>query len=161
MIAGVFLCRATLDWLLARGKRINGLAQPEHRLPVMVLGAIVNPVGLFLYGWSAQANLQWMAPISGTSLVGFGLMVTLIPSYSYVVDAFGIHGASAIGASTVLRCIFATILPLAGPPLYLQLGLGWGNSLLGFIAMAFIPFPLLLLIKGERIRKSSRFQVTF
>ena len=131
--------------------------QPEHRRPVMVLGSLINPIGLFLYGWTAQARLQWMAPSSGTALIGFGLMVTIVPSNSYLVDAFGIHAVSAIGAGNHLRATFGAVSPLAGPPLYPRLGLGWGHSVLAFIAMAFIPMPLLLIKSGERTQRKSRF----
>lgn len=36
--------------------------------------------------------------------------------------------------------------------MYEKLGLGWGNSLLGFVALAMLPVPVLLLKFGERIR---------
>ena len=45
---------------------------------------------------------------------------------------------------TFFRSILGTFLPLAGPPLYTSLGLGWGNSVLGFIAVALVPIPILL-----------------
>jgi hypothetical protein len=45
---------------------------------------------------------------------------------------------------TFFRSLLGTFLPLAGPPLYAKLGLGWGNSVLGFIALALIPIPILL-----------------
>jgi hypothetical protein len=38
--------------------------------------------------------------------------------------------------------------------MYAKLGLGWGNSLLGFIAIAMIPVPALIYKFGGQIRKS-------
>ena len=69
------------------------------------------------------------------------------------------YAASAIAAVTVLRSLVGALLPIAGPSLYKKLGLGWGNSLLGFIALALIPVPFAFLKYGERIRKDPRFQV--
>ncbi|KAK7954791.1 hypothetical protein PG996_015598 [Apiospora saccharicola] len=46
------------------------------------------------------------------------------------------------------------LLRLAGQSMYDALGIGWGNSLLGFIAVACIPVPMALLRYGERLRKS-------
>jgi hypothetical protein len=46
----------------------------------------------------------------------------------------------------------ATVLPLAAPKLYETLGLGWGNSVLAFLALAMIPVPCLLFFCGERMR---------
>jgi hypothetical protein len=37
--------------------------------------------------------------------------------------------------------------------MYKSLGLGWGNSLLGFLAVAFIPVPALLFRYGKVIRE--------
>ena len=132
MIHWLVTLQATLDWCLTEIMVGGKGAQPEHRLPVMVLGSLINPIGLFLYGWTAQARLQWMAPISGTALIGFGLMVTIVPSNSYLVDAFGIHAASAIGAGNHLRATFGAVLPLAGPQLYQRLGLRLGKLSIGF-----------------------------
>ena len=43
--------------------------------------------------------------------------------------------------------------------MYNTLGLGWGNSLLAFIAVALCPIPVVFWRYGERIRKHPRFQV--
>ena len=118
----------------------------------MVFGGLVIPIGLFLYGWTAEYKIQWMAPLVGTGLIGFGLMVTLVPTENYLVDAFTLHAASAVAATTLLRNILGAVLPLVGPPMYDSLGLGWGNSLMGFIALAFVPMPILLMRYGSWMR---------
>lgn len=41
--------------------------------------------------------------------------------------------------------------------MYRALGLGWGNSLLGFIAIALLPVAFLLMKYGEYLRK--RFEI--
>ena len=46
----------------------------------------------------------------------------------------------------------AAVLPLAAPKMYQALGLGWGNSLLAFLALAMVPIPILLVKHGEMIR---------
>jgi Kef-type K+ transport system membrane component KefB len=70
------------------------------------------------------------------------------------MDAYTIYAASAIAANTVLRSIVGGVLPLAGLSMYDRLGLGWGNSLVAFIALALTPVPFVFYIWGERIRKS-------
>jgi hypothetical protein len=84
-----------------------------------------------------------------------------MPISSYLIDAFTIHAASAIAANTVLRSLLGALLPLAGPSMYEALGLGWGNSLLGFIALAMAPIPVLFWRYGEQLRLSKRFNVSF
>jgi hypothetical protein len=60
---------------------------------------------------------------------------------NYIVDTFDIYSASALAANMVLRSLGGAFLPLAGEDMYATLGLGWGNSLLAFIAVALIPVP--------------------
>ncbi len=84
-----------------------------------------------------------------------------MPIQTYLVDAFGIYAASAIAASTVLRSLIGALLPLAGRKMYQTLGLGWGNSLLAFIALAMCPILWVFFKYGERIRTSKRFEIKF
>lgn len=151
MIASVIICGAFLD---ARFKKASALGppKPEHRLPPVILGSVLVPVGLTAFGWAAQAQLHWIVPILCTAVVGFGFVAVSLASWSYLVDAFGIYAASATAATTVLRNVAAATLPLAAPPLYSRLGLGWGNTVLGFVALAFTPVPVLLMRLGERMR---------
>jgi hypothetical protein len=66
---------------------------------------------------------------------------------------------SQTAASTALRSLVGAVLPLAGPSIYSALGLGWGNSLLAFIALALCVVPLLFARYGAAIRTNPRFQV--
>jgi hypothetical protein len=78
-------------------------------------------------------------------------------SLNYLVDAYPRYAASAIAASTVLRCLGGAILPLAGPSLYSNLGQGWGNSLLGFLSLLIFPLAIGLYKYGEQLRLKSKF----
>jgi hypothetical protein len=78
---------------------------------------------------------------------------------TYLVDAFTLHAASALAANTLLRSIFGALLPLSGLSMYDELGLGWGNSLLGFLSLMMIPVPILFRIYGEKIRTNPKWQV--
>lgn len=73
-----------------------------------------------------------------------------------MVDAFTEYAASATAANAVMRAVVGAALPLAGPKMYSALGIDWGNSLLGFIALAFCPIPWIFYQFGDRIRKASK-----
>ena len=81
-----------------------------------------------------------------------------MPILTYLVDAFTTYAASVTAANTVFRSIFGALLPLAGPKMYDALGLGWGNSLLAFIALALAPIPFVFWKKGKAIRMKSTVQ---
>lgn len=77
----------------------------------------------------------------------------------YLVEVFGAQaGASALAANTVFRSLAGALLPLVGPTMYKKLGYGWGNSLLGFLALAFMPIPWVLFLYGDRLRLSRKFE---
>jgi MFS family permease len=158
-LIGLFAVGAVSDRIVkARAKpskkNPEGKMQPEFRLPPLVAGAFFIPAGLFMYGWTAQYKEPWIAPEIGTALVGIGNMAVFMVVVTYLVDAFTIYAASALAANTVVRSIMGALLPLAGQKMYASLGVGWGNSLLGFIAVACIPVPWALMKYGERLRTS-------
>lgn len=137
----------------------KGEMKPEYRLPPLIPGSLLIPIGLFWYGWTVEAHTHWILPIIGTMFVGLGLLATFMTINTYLVDAFPTFAASAMAANTILRSAAGAFLPLAGPKMYAALGLGWGNSLLAFIALALLPLPVIFFKYGERIRKSPRFQL--
>ncbi|UNI24815.1 hypothetical protein JDV02_010535 [Purpureocillium takamizusanense] len=126
--------------------------KPEYRLPPLKIGAFLLPAGLFIYGWTAEHHVHWIAPIIGTAVIGVGNLVIFMSLQMYLVDSFTLYAASALAANAVVRSVAGAVLPLAGLPMYDRLGLGWGNSLLGFIAMLMLPAPWLFIRYGEYLR---------
>lgn len=162
MLLGLVIFGATSDRIVTvLANKHGGERKPEFRLPILMMGATIVPIGLLWYGWSAQYKLHYVMPIIGTGWVGMGLLATFMPIGTYLVDAFTIYAASAMAANTVLRSLVGAFLPLAGPDMYKALGMGWGNSLLAFIAIAIWPVSLGFYKYGERIRTSKRFKVEF
>ncbi|KAF2714752.1 MFS general substrate transporter [Pleomassaria siparia CBS 279.74] len=139
----------------------GGQAKPEYRLPAMFVGTLMVPIGLFLYAWTTENKNHFMLPIVGTAFLGAGLFCIFMPVSTYLVDVYTTYAASVTAATIVLRSLLGALLPLAGDSMYNTLGLGWGTSTLGFIAVAFIPMPAVFWFFGERIRKSKFAQVTF
>lgn len=58
----------------------KGDFKSEHRLEFMMLGAVMVPIGLFWYGWSVDAKVQWMCPIMATAVFGLGLLLIFMPA---------------------------------------------------------------------------------
>lgn len=159
MISSVIFCGIALDAYVKR-KSVSTELKPEYRLPPMILGTILVPVGLITFGWTAQAHVHWIVPILATAIVGFGFVAVSLASWSYLVDVFGIYAASATAAATVLRNFSAAALPLVAPALDSRLGLGRAYTVLGAIALVFVPVPVLLMRYGERMRTLNKPQTT-
>ncbi|KAL9127160.1 MAG: hypothetical protein Q9217_003913 [Psora testacea] len=127
--------------------------KPEYRLLLMIWFSPCVALGLFIYGWTAYYKVPWIVPIIGTFFIGLGAYFVLMPTQLYLIELFGSKGAaSALSANNVLRYMGGTFLPLAGPSLYRALDYGWGNTLLGFLALMFALPPVLFYKYGERLR---------
>ena len=71
----------------------------------------------------------------------------------YLVDTFSLYSASALASNSLVRSVLGATIPMAAFPMFDKLGLGWGNSLLGFISCTMIPVPWLVIKYGEYLRK--------
>jgi MFS family permease len=153
-MSGLVIVGKISDPTVVRMTKANGgVFEPEMRLPACIFFACFIPITFFWYGWAADKAVHWIVPILGLIPFGFGMMGVFIPIQTYTIDSFPEYAASAVAALTVSRSLFGAFLPLAGPKMYSALGLGWGNSTLGFIAIALIPAPLFIYRFGGKIRK--------
>ncbi|PYH88249.1 MFS general substrate transporter [Aspergillus ellipticus CBS 707.79] len=134
-------------------RRNNNTFEPEMRLLVTIFFAMFVPVSFFWYGWSAQEKAHWIVPIIGLSPFGIGMVGIYNTLQTYVIDCYPRYAASAMAALVVTRSLMGALLPLAGPRMYAALGYGWGNSLVGFIALAMVPVPISFYRFGGRLRK--------
>ncbi|KAK3936524.1 fluconazole resistance protein 1 [Diplogelasinospora grovesii] len=154
-LAGWAAVTATSDRsVVARTKANGGVFEPEFRLPISIYFGFALPVTFFWYGWTTYYKTHWIAPVLSLFPFSFGIMGLFLPITTYLVDCYPMYAASAIAANMVLRSLVGMLLPLAGPSMYQTLGLGWGNSLLGFLCVVMIPVPMLIYKFGARLRKS-------
>lgn len=49
-----------------------GGSEPEYRLPPAIAGAVLVPVGLFMFAWTTYRSVHWIVPIIGSSIFGMG-----------------------------------------------------------------------------------------
>lgn len=131
--------------------------QPEFRLPLCLLGMLVLPLGLLLFGWTAQRHTHWLVPLVGSLFVGAGTILCFQSILVYLVDAFIPYSASATACAVLVRSVLAAAFPLFAQRLYRSLGFGWGSSLLAFVALAGMPAPLVLFRFGEGLRTRYKF----
>lgn len=131
-----------------------GPMKPEYRLVTLPFGALFLTVGLFWYGWAAdEGRTHWIVPILGTGVVGLGNIFIFMAVQLYLIDAFSVYAASALAANTVARSLAGAFLPLAGLPMYDDLGVGLGNTILGCLAALLIPASWFITKYGQSIRE--------
>ena len=159
-IIGTQTCTRLIDKVYKHLKetRGKGIGQPEYRLPLLLPGALMLPIGLLWYGWSAQKHLHWIMPDIGAAIFGIGVKYGLQCTQLYALDVYPTYAASASAGSMFLRSLAGFAFPLFAPYLYQRLGLGWGNSLLALIALIIgLPVPFLLWFYGPSLRKRSTY----
>ncbi|WVR03905.1 hypothetical protein IAU60_000904 [Kwoniella sp. DSM 27419] len=138
-------------------KRNGDKGQPEYRLVLTQTGMVLMPIGLFIFGWTAQSERHWMGPFVGQYLIGLGLMLAFNTLQNFFVDAFYPYSAAAIASATACRSIIACILPLFTSDMFEKLGWGWGGTLLALVAMLGLPCPLIMFVWGKRLRERYAF----
>lgn len=62
----------------------------------MVPGAFLLPAGLLITGWTARADVHWIAPDIGIALVGAGTILNFQSIQTYIIDTFTLHAASGM-----------------------------------------------------------------
>lgn len=128
-----------------------------HRLPMACIAGPTMAAALFWLAWTAKPDIHWAVPALSGFLFGFGYQLIFISLLTYVTDAYNIYSASALAASVILRSICGAVFPLAADPLYSSLGVPWATSVVGFVSLACIPIPFILLYAGPWIRERSPF----
>ena len=123
ILLGVLVCTPLIQFSFERLTAANGgVSKPEYRLPVLMLGGVFVPAGLFWYGWSAEKHLHWVMPVAGTAIFTFGMISVFGAVQTYLIDMSPRYAASAVSAATVFRSLFGFGFPLFGQNLYDRFG---------------------------------------
>ena len=122
----------------------------------MMLGSVVNVVGLFIFAWTSSPHIHWIGPCVGATLMGFGFFSIFQGSVNYIVDTFQMYAASALAANVLIRTVLAGAFPLFTGSMFRKLGVDWAVSLLGFVSLAMVPIPFYFAKYGKSIRARGR-----
>jgi MFS transporter, DHA1 family, multidrug resistance protein len=144
----------------ARKMKQQGRVVPEERLPPMILGAVMLPIGLFWFAWTSSPHITWVPQVLAGIPIGMGIFMIFMQGINYIIDCYLMNAASGIAGNTLIRSFAGAGFPLFAVQMYHKLGVAWATSLLGFLAIAFIPVQILFYIYGAKLRKLSKFTPT-
>ena len=143
---------------------------PEARLPPMMIGGILFAGGLFLFGCehplqfccpsntytqragTSSPNINYWPSIIGIGMTGFGFTSIFQAALNYLIDTFTRYAASAVAANTFLRSVLAGAFPLFVVAMYHNIGVAWGSTIFGCVAVLLIPVPFIFFFYGRSIR---------
>ncbi|KAL8811246.1 MAG: hypothetical protein Q9200_001939 [Gallowayella weberi] len=134
----------------------RGELRPEKRLPAAMVGAFFVPICLFWFGWSARPATHWIMPIIGSSYFAISNFLLFNSVLNYLGDAYPDYAASVFAGNTLMRSAFGAGFPLFATATYKNEGIGWASSILGCLAIVFIPIPFGLYKYGEKLRRVSK-----
>lgn len=97
------------NWLATRN---NDEGQPEYRLPMANVGAVLLPISLFWFGWAVEKELNWPIPLAATMFFGASQVSIFNTVQTYYIDAYTANAASALAAGAFLRSIIGGIVPI-------------------------------------------------
>jgi MFS transporter, DHA1 family, multidrug resistance protein len=80
---------------------------------------------------------------------------------AYILTYLLSSAASAIAANTFLRSLCGAGFPLFASYMFNGMGIQWAATVLGCIATALIPIPVIFYMYGAKIRAKSAFAPTY
>lgn len=130
--------------------------QEERLIPA--LPASIGPtIGLFLFAWTARASIHWIVPTIGITIYGATVFVVMQAVFIYVPLSYPRYAASLFAANDFFRSALACGSVLFAHPLFGNLGVAKGTSLLGGLSVIGIVGIWLLYYYGGRLRTLSKF----
>lgn len=156
---GIAIYCAYLYFILVPDILKNGLRAQESRLVPALFACFGPTIGLFLFGWTARASIHWIAPTIGITIYGASVFIVMQCIFVYVPLSYPQYAASLFAGNDFLRSAFACGSILFGRPLFINLGVGKGVSVLGGLSVIGIIGIFMLYVWGAKLRARSKFAI--
>jgi DHA1 family multidrug resistance protein-like MFS transporter len=132
---------------------------PEDRLKIGLFVTILQPVGLFIFAWTAfnSPEFHWAIPTLGVVLFISGGIVVFQIIFVYVPMIYPQFAASLFAANDFARSAMGAGAIHVARPLFAHMGIGRGVSLLGGLMVGGVLGMMTLYHKGAYLRARSRF----
>jgi|UniRef100_A0A7S3K393 DHA1 family multidrug resistance protein-like MFS transporter len=132
----------------------------ESRLVPALVASIGPTIGLFLFAWTARASIHWIVPTIGITIYGATVFVVMQCIFVYIPLSYPMYAASLFAANDFFRSALACGSVLFAQPLFDNLGVDKGTSLLGGLSVIGIIGIWLLYFYGAKLRSLSKFAVS-
>ncbi|KLO12695.1 hypothetical protein SCHPADRAFT_402325 [Schizopora paradoxa] len=163
---GMVVCVLTMDASVSISKRVTipfvdppvvgtPTTEPEAGLKTVIPAMALMPISMFWFAWTSLGNVHWISPTLAGVPFGYSLLAVWYSFNAYSSQTYQIYASSALAATTLLRAVLASILPVVAHPLLNNLGTAWGVSIFGFLSLGLFPVPLLFVRYGHFLRDKS------
>ncbi|KAG9256467.1 major facilitator superfamily domain-containing protein [Emericellopsis atlantica] len=137
-----------------------GMPAQEARL-IPALPASFGPtIGLFLFAWTSRASIHWIVPTIGITIYGATVFIVMQCIFVYIPLSYPQYAASLFAGNDFFRSALAAGSILFAEPLFHNLGVAKGTSLLGGLSVIGIIGIWLLYYYGATLRSRSKFAIS-
>ena len=144
-------------WYLIPDIKKNGLRAPEHRLVPALFGVFFLPVGYFMFGWTARADIHWIVSLIGACILIAANFLIFQCVFVYLPLSYPKYAASLFAANDLCRALFAAACVLFSRPMFNHLGIGGGVSVLAGLSCLGVVGMFCLWHYGAWLRSKSTF----
>jgi DHA1 family multidrug resistance protein-like MFS transporter len=135
----------------------HGLGAPERRLIPALYVTFFVPAGLFIFGWSAREDVHWIVSCIGIVITTIGIFLIIQCIFLYLPLVYPQYAASLFAGNDFARSAMAAGAIHFSYPLFHNLGVARGISLLGGLTIGCSAGVYALYFFGEKLRSKSRF----
>ena len=158
-ILGIAIYVAYLYFYVVPDITKNGLRVQEHRLIPALFGSFGPPIGLVIFAWTSNPDIHWIASVIGITIYGASVFVVMQCIFVYVPLSYPQYAASLFAGNDFFRSALACGSILFGRPLFINLGIGKGVSVLGGLSTLGVIGMFTLYFTGAKLRARSKFAV--
>ncbi|KAK8052162.1 hypothetical protein PG993_003547 [Apiospora rasikravindrae] len=158
-LIGVVVYVSYLYFYMDPRVRARGFPVQETRLVPALIAAFGPTVGLFVFAWTARPDIHWIAPTIGITIYGATVFVVMQCIFVYVPLSYPQYAASLFAGNDFFRSALAFASILFAKPLFDNLGVARGTTLLGGLSTIGIVGIWVLYFTGAKLRSLSKFAV--
>ncbi|KAF5962708.1 transporter protein HOL1 [Fusarium bulbicola] len=136
-------------------RRNKGIYEPEYRLWLYAVLALVVPGALILWGVGAAHHIHWSGLLIAMGMLGAAITAGCQIPLSYCIDCYTELGSDSIVTIILIRNTMSFAIGYGVTPWVT--GMGYQNDFLvaGFVAMAQFSLALVFIKYGKQLRRNS------
>jgi DHA1 family multidrug resistance protein-like MFS transporter len=147
----------TGTWSLTTYGTAFGNKKREHRLVPASFGSFLLPVGLFVFAWTFNSNIHWAVPLLGVGIFVVGHFWVMQSLFVYIPFSYPQYAALLFAENDIWRSGIAGGSVVFARPLFINLGVHRGVTILAGLSVAGILGTTALYVFGKRLRVRSKF----
>ncbi|KAF9871075.1 putative benomyl methotrexate resistance protein [Colletotrichum karsti] len=154
---GIAIYIAYLACYLNPRIRARGFPVHEVRMVPAMLTSFGVTGGLFIFAWTSRPDFPWIASVIGITVYSCNLFVVMQCIFVYIPVSYPKYSASLFAANDFFRSSLACGCVLFGRPLFVNLGVDRGVSVLAGLSGLGIIGVWVLYFYGAKLRSMSKF----